>query len=283
LTFNGNFAIVEGLEFIGGVTVNQDHFSVIGINSWMVRCKGTVRGTLSAINFVQCDFDIDSTIGVVVLAGGNLEPSLMAFNRFRCVTGSSSYAYMCSPDLYDRTINVIGNTFIGNNITGQFCLALYRSSFSEGAFITQNRFYNFENGITNSVGFDPNSQGDHVYIYENIFDTMSGTAIHTPNTPVGYMSLIKNYYYNCTTAFTTYPIESEILSNDSLSGSPFVATATDDFSLNDTAGAGAVLRAAGFPISELMNWATLQKNATYAAGGGSSRPLHALSTPQAIG
>lgn len=113
------------------------------------------------------------------------------------------------------------------------------------ADVLSNRFYS--NGGTGqgvSAGASGFLIGRIEYNYFEGFSGTGGIAIQTTNagTPPDIASLVQNYYFNNA---TNKSIADAFIDDDgtTLSGSAYVDPGNEDFSINDTAGAGAVLRA----------------------------------------
>ena len=109
-----------------------------------------------------------------------------------------------------------------------------------GAWILNCVFYN-----NTGYGYFLATNGPVSFLFENNILSTNGTGAGSTGNNVIYVGLIdRNFYWNNTTArnnFITGP-------NDVTgSGDPFNGASSGDFSLNNTAGAGAACRNAGFP------------------------------------
>lgn len=100
----------------------------------------------------------------------------------------------------------------------------------------------FEGNGRDGVRLSDAGSGDVASIRNSIFYGNSGKAINSVTT--NYPAMDANFNAYASGALTNVPAGA----NDvTLTGDPFTAASSGDFSLNSTAGAGAACRAAGFP------------------------------------
>lgn len=94
-------------------------------------------------------------------------------------------------------------------------------------------------------GFKNDASGAHsAFIFNSIFYGNGGYGInYITNAPIFYESAFNAFGANSTAASINWPPGSDV----TLSGDPFVGRTSANFALNNTAGAGAACRAAGFP------------------------------------
>lgn len=127
--------------------------------------------------------------------------------------------------------------FDGNGASG---LALAGSANDTYADVCDNVFYN-----NTTAGINQLTGKVLATIRNNIFDS-NGTAILAQSGSSGLSGFAaNNAFYNNTTNRTNFTVGSA--SDITLSASALTAPGSNDFSLNNTSGAGASCRAAGFP------------------------------------
>ncbi len=146
--------------------------------------------------------------------------------------------------IFDRTI-VSGNNSYGVNITVQpGVLVLSNSIFYNNG----NDGFHDSSGSSWDLQTDMYNHGIAVSINSNIFYLNTHYGVSINGVANGYISANRNNGYgaNTTAARNNLPAGT----NDvTLTGNPFNNAGSGDFSLNNTAGAGAACRAAGYPAS----------------------------------
>lgn len=272
LQFTGSYVWVEGLDFQEGSPSNIATVSISGTQSRAIRCRiRNKNGNASIANCYGCDVSIQSTGGHKIgFAGGNAYPIVVTKSLFTVLSTTNGWGF--EVDLFNRDVSFIDNVFVGNGtVEGLF---IDRADSGRLVTICNNRFYDFTAAIV--IDEEPNAGSEQIHIFNNIFDECSTYAVERNNAEFGLVDLYANKYYNAASGFTNYATEAEPIANESLSGSPFVDAAGGDFSLNNTAGAGAVCRIAGFAINEPYDWDNMLEKAVYegVGSGGSSKHFH---------
>ena len=123
-----------------------------------------------------------------------------------------------------------------------------------GVWIDHNTFYNATgDAIQFEEGGDLARSTYQVHCAHNIIWGAGGYAFRNAGStynPTWY-NIFKNYYGNATSGLSSGLLGAGIWENTLLSGNPFTDAPNGDFSLNETAGAGAVIRAGalGDPFS----------------------------------
>jgi hypothetical protein len=269
LVFSGAYQIVEGVDFQPGASVNQNAFSVIGAYSWAIRCRAAQRAISTIINAYGCDFVGGGTGSSLFTIGGpNVQNAVWKKTRVTLVATTATY--MIFADMFARTVNIEDCVIVASStIDGIF---VDRANSGRGLAVTRNRFYDCESAVL--VDEEPDEDQESIHVHDNVFDTMAAYAVERTNTAAGFTFLNHNYHNSCTSGFTNYPTEAELVANIALTGSPFTNAASSDFSLKLTTDAGAVCRAGGFAIAEPFDWSTLSELESYVgSGGGGGGPL----------
>ncbi|GEM_PF-5201725 len=268
LSFTGAYCYVEGIDFQPGATTNQHAFNVTGANSLAIRCRGIMTVDSNFANMRHCDFVLAAAGGgdySLKIAGTNVQSVGWYFNRLRR-SGSTSSTNLIKCDVYGQGINLWGNLIIGAGNSGENGCFVDRANNCRVGYVGRNVFYNFNHAIL--FDEEPDSPFKLWTIIENIFDTMAGKGVKRTNTEQGYVRALRNWYYAMASGFTDYSTEAEVDGNVALTGSPFADPGSNDFTLNNTSGAGAILRAVGWPINERYDWANMTNKATYEGAGG---------------
>ena len=263
LAFSANYAYVEGINFFAGDARNANLFAVEGINSFAIRCKATAYNSeIILANAIFCDIALtssgSSSQSRIRMQGTNSYNNIWMYNRFR-FDELSSYPYGAIVDSYGMALIVCGCVFIGSSVRNGFFID--RANDARLQLISNNKFYNCNNAIV--VDEEPNAVREDITIINNAFSSMAGYAVKRTNTEAGYVRALQNYYHACTSGFSDYSEEAMISGNIALSASPFIDPANNDFSINEIANGGAILRANGFPIQEAFDWETMQFKPTY--------------------
>jgi len=241
LNFTGNFCFVEGVHFKPGASVNSNGFQVQGIGSWSIRNKIIARGSVSITNMYRTWISIENTGAAQVQAHGTNAQTPLWTDSFIKRIGATTSTSLALRDTFGVSWTVRNCVLVGNGNAAEDGFFLDRMNSSRGVYLIGNRLYNFRHGIY--VDEAPDAGIESLYVLQNLFDTMSGNAVNYNASEAGYVSLIRNYYRNCTSGFTNYAIEAEINnSNLALTVDPFVNKAADDLSLNSTADGGQVVR-----------------------------------------
>lgn len=258
LMISGGYCTVEGVAFLPGATTNVSGFSAAGFFSTMTRCQLYCANAYpSTWNLIDCDISLSNTY--FDAAGANAGPCLMYGNRFTLLD-SIGVTELARVDCYGRNVAIVNNLFVGNGASGVCGISIDRANEGREVQIIGNTFYNIGTGL--KIDEEPNAVGERGLVMGNVFDTMAAYGIERTNTEAGFLTILKNYYRACTSGFTNYT-EASTLTNTAFTASPFVDAANGDFRLNETAGGGGVLRAAGFPVNYPYDWDNMIDQAVY--------------------
>lgn len=219
------------------------------------------------------------------------------------IIGIFGSEFIIENDIYDRcecvSLNYHGR-FIGNKVVGRSGFARWRSQViafnifdcdGKGASVggvsinndsvnccfMNNTVYNAAgNGVT--LNYIPAGNTSFVVI-NNVIYTCGGYGIDNDDTDTNVL-VMNNAIGNCTSGNLNLGANAYEYGNIALTGNPFTDPGNGDFSLNNTASAGAACRAAGFPadlglIGSQNNWLDLGAlQAQPSAGGGGGLLVH---------
>jgi len=255
---SGHQIIAEGLDIKGSrAAVLLD---ITGKNATVYRSIITTdSSTGQAVNMLYANILNSHIVGegsssthTVRSAGGCVSNCLIESNGAdKAIEMKSAYACIISNNVIigagtDIGIEMNGTTTLINAATG-------------------NRIYNFNDGI--KIVQMPGVSGYPYIIQANsIYDVATG--INNADTEQTTMRLIGNGIGGATTARYSGFGDAPILQDIVLTADPYVDAANDDLTLNNTAGGGALLRAAGFPINMPYDWANMTEKETYEGAGG---------------
>lgn len=242
LIFSGNYNIVEGVHFKPGASTNANGFSVSGILSWAIRCKGVVKGASNFTNMLRCHL-VQTTAGAGFSKGAVATANSNWLDSYIGRTGSTSVTQLINLDTYGAVINIAGCVIVG--ISGENAFFLDRANDCRGMWISGNRFYNFDSALV--VDEEPNADREQILIANNLFHTMATYGVERVNADGGFVQIVNNYYRSCTSGLTNYSDEAQF-GNVALSADAFTDAANKKFTLNRTANGGQVLRDAQFAI-----------------------------------
>lgn len=259
LGITGAYCTVEGIAFLPGATENYSSFSVSGIFSTMIRCKIHCFGSSGGASWrtICCDISLKETY--LSAGGSNAGPCLLYGNRINLLN-NAGVTYTLAVDCYGRNVCIVSNYFTGNGSSGVDGIFLDRADSGSGMQVVGNIFHGLRSGM--KIDEEPSSASRGGVIMGNVFDTMAAYGVERTNTETGFLCILNNYYRACTSGFTNYS-EASTLINPALTASPFVDAANGDFRLNETAGGGKVLRAAGFPVSYPYDWTNMADQSVY--------------------
>lgn len=229
----GGFTHFEDMEFTGNTTVNLVRTQV---NSVYSKCTfnnaGSGGGFQTSLEATLVDCFIKSGSGAPI-AGGM--PCLV-----RCRVEGAGTSTLVGATNY--LSSAIGCVFVGDGtgsgVTLNDSIADYMQVVIDGC-----SFYNLDDGIDMS-GMSENNW--HVVIANNIFDTIAGDAIAGAAAFDGGVVIYNNAFYSITGSNLSGNDKAESVSEIALTGSPFTDASGGDFSLNNTASAGAACRDAAF-------------------------------------
>lgn len=282
LNFSGSYILVEG--FYCSKINNQNTFKVGGYHSGIYRCKietesGDTYATIT-FNAIQNSY--------IAIAHGAASSDRLTFggvSRRGAIVNSRIEGVPAWSDCYSGGVwlvnSVFANSFSSTTYPG--LVFLDRFNFASGGLLVSGcKFYGEPSGGScvyfDALGDTSNDQ-DAAIIIGNVFESADYAVEHntvgTNASNHGTVRLIGNKYRSMTSGFTTLTAEAEFGDNESLSGSPFTSASgtvgSGDYSLNDTANAGAVVRAFGVvPINEPMDWTTMLAKTTYEGSSGGS-------------
>jgi hypothetical protein len=97
---------------------------------------------------------------------------------------------------------------------------------------------------------------------------MTSRGVNAVGAHAGFVYLQGNAYHSITVEATNYPEEAIIWPRITLVTTPYTDAASNDFSFNDVADGGSLLRVQGFAINEPVDWSTLAFEPVASSGGG---------------
>lgn len=231
ITAGANNLVCESLVFDGNSQTSVLGFNFSGGSSGIrfrlckaINCPGGgFSGGFNSFGgeFIQCEA---TGCGLNSFAGGSV------WAAFGCVStgGSVGFANFGVMAFCIAYANSSHGFVVGNSCSGFFNCTSYGNT---------NGFY--LNSSTGAVGSTP--------IINCIFYGNSALGIRIDDTTNARPTVLNCAGGNNTSGNITGGLLASGVSIATLSGDPFTAAGSGDFSLNNTAGAGAVCRAAGFP------------------------------------
>lgn len=245
LRFTGNYSWVEGLDFGLGTAYNLNAVHVYGLGSWVIRSRIHQTTDGQYANAIASYFQITGgRTRYLYFGGANSQNGRVHGCYIRDDRSGGGTTPILRADVYLSNVAYTDCVVVGNG--GTPALLVDRGSDGIGVLVSRCHFYNFTDGVL--IDEEPNAITEIVTVRDCVFSTMSGYAVKRTNTYGGFVRLVRNYYHSCTSGFTDYPTEAEVVPAIALSASPFVDPANGDLGINNTANGGAVLRALTYPL-----------------------------------
>jgi hypothetical protein len=265
--------LVEGIDALADYTSYV--LRMTGDGSAWFRCRGV--NTRSGDRFgieatdasaIYCDAAAEGTSGSIGI---------------KCDRG---HAYGCRSSVTDgtgisvnsafRANSLIANQIVGDGSAGSVGVYVADLDGDAGTNVSDNIIYDLANGIELNELRDVSDASSTLLARNLIYSVTNGIFNGDSATKQSTVDLIANAIGSATTArysgFGDLPLPGDI----TLTADPFTDAAGGDYSLNDTSGGGALLRAAGFAINPAYDWDSMQPLATAAGGGGGSGLLRRI-------
>ncbi len=250
-------AIFVGLEGYG--TIRGDKISpptIINAAFTAINIVSSTSGRFTAINLIVdgnngatvVAFNLNSSPGIAYLCkaqncGGNGFTNGGAFPRTQCI---KCVATACSVGFNVAICcgcEAISNTSAGfSQSTCSFCIS--RSNTGAG-FTGGGGFGNYVSCVSFSNGGAGFSQTQNQFVVSSIADSNTGVGFSGDNN-----NGVQGFFINCAGRNNSSLSNQNFIEDPAiiaLTASPFVNAAGGNFALNNAAGGGALLRAAGFP------------------------------------
>ena len=262
LRFDASNCIVEGVDYQPGAATNIAGIWIRGLGTWAVRCRASAPGDIRFANTLYCDVEQKRAANDINVQNSNADNATVMYTRFSNSSSSvsGSFPAIVRTDLFGRVFSMIGCQIRNTGSVVHDGIFFERANSGRGILLVGNTFYNLDSGI--HLLEQPDGARENAHIIGNLFSVIANYAVERTNTEVGYVNLLGNYYHSCTSGFTNYSIETEQFPNTALSQSPF-ETPGSDFTINETANGGAVLRSRGFPVLPAFDWDSMDFYPTY--------------------
>lgn len=269
-------AVVEGFNFD-----DQGNLCRVngGICTWIRFFQNTNVGTSMSGWFDRCKLVCTGNGQTLATPGGVSHHGVI----YRCWLehqGVSGTNTIVKQDMFNAGLSVESSVLVGagSATTRGVYIDRLDASFG-GSHVTGNIFYDMADAVVlDEKGDTATLPRGGFLMNRNIFEVLSAYILNETSSTTGddwSARLLGNWYRAVTSGVNNIPGAWED-ENVLLSAAPFVDAANDDFTLNATAGGGAVLRAAGFPINMLYDWDNMQEIAVVEAGGGGGATAHAF-------
>lgn len=242
----------EGIIFAGAPTTNG--VSVVfqtnaGASGLFYRCKVT-NSTASSDSSIALTIRGAHAVGCELVGDGvtpnNVRGADISFHSIiqGCYISSTVTGVRATWDF--RSGAILDCLIVGSGASTTQGIDIVSMDSTRCHVISGNTIYNFVDGIECNV--EPTVAEASLLITGNIFYTMSafGIDLTTANRD-GSIALFGNAYGDITTGDVNQQGDMPEFGKISLSADPFTNAGSDDFTLNDTAGGGALLREAKFP------------------------------------
>lgn len=272
---NYNFVINFILQ---GPTSEAIHYNDQSTNAFFINCRilkgtGTSPASVSSAGFADFNptfigCEISGFTGAGTGTGAKINPDRIEFCAIHDNTGNGIEVNGF------RQLGPVENNLIysnggkGINIAGS---------------ATVESFYNntIYNNTSDGIYVDGGSDGQ-VSISNNVIVSNGGYGINIANAPSGTTVVFadKNFFYSNTSGEINNTARLvQYMANVTLTGSPFTAAGSGDFSLNNTAGAGASVRSANaynsFPTGLTVGY--LDGGAVQKSGGSTAATIMTVS------
>lgn len=275
---NCNYNIV--LNFVlQGPTSEAIHYNDQSSNAFFFNCRilkgsGTSPASISSAGFADFNptlvgCEISGFSGAGTGTGAKINPDRVEFCIIHDNTGNG-----VEINGFRQAGPIENNVIYSNGGKG-----IYIAGFATIESFYSNTIYN---NSSDGIYVDGGSDGQ-VVISNNLITSNGGYGVNIANAPSGTTVVFtdKNFFYSNTSGdinntARTFPL----MANVTLTGSPYTSAGTGDFSLNNTAGAGAAVRSAAaynaFPTgttTSYLDGGAVQKN----SAGGSTATVMTIS------
>jgi hypothetical protein len=263
LQFTGTHNVVDCIKVTCKSSAHS--FDVSGAMSWFLNSIFDAETSIthpSTRNMFNCLFRVGRNR--VNLGGANSANSVInncVFIRDSELGLNTGYGIL-ELDMFARSVEVSNCLFVGDGHADVDAIHARRTASNRFLSIHDNKLYNCRHGIW--IDDEPDAAREDVYINRNVFSTMGGYAIRmNAASYLGYVKHFGNYFHSCTSGFTDYPAEAGYIPEISLSASPFVDAANDNFEINDTLNGGRTARQSGISIQPPLNLTTGNVTGSY--------------------